>query len=161
LLWLVGLFPTSLAVLVFLQLAYVELGHTASAFINLIANWAGHIELYYGGAFRASSIHSARLSCRPYKCFSSSATHMPAKNSLPFYKLRCTNCIIFLLSCLSTCIILQMFDPVLLYHVIIENISCSFGQVISITSISCSAQLTSFLLVSSDCRLDSFPFLVA
>jgi hypothetical protein len=69
-------FPKQFSVISFLQLAYVELGHTASTFINLIANWAGHIELHYGGAFRASSIHSARLSCRPYEYFSSSATHI-------------------------------------------------------------------------------------
>jgi hypothetical protein len=47
------------------------------------------------------------------------------------------------------------------YHVIIENMGPLLGQVISITPISCSAQLTSFLSVSSDCRPDSSPFLVA
>jgi hypothetical protein len=92
-----GAFPKQFSTISFLQVAYVELGHAASAFINLVANWAGHIELHNGSAFRASSIHSARLSCRPYKCFSSSATHTQEKNSLPFYKLRCTNCMTFLL----------------------------------------------------------------
>lgn len=141
----------------------MELGHTSSAFINLIANWAGHIELHNGSAFRTSSIYSARLSCRPYKCFSSSATHTQAKNSLPFYKLRCTSCITFLLL-MSMFLSFRKCSSLLhSYHVIIENIGSSFRQVISITPppISCSAQLTYFLLVSSDCRPDSSPFLVA
>lgn len=154
-------FPKQFSAINFLQLAYVELGHTASAFINLIANWAGHIELHNGGAFRTSSIHSARFSCRPYKCFSSSATHTQAKNSLPFYKLRCTNCITFLLV-MSIFVSFRKCSSLLCpYHVIIENMGPLLGQVISITPISCSAQLTSFLSVSSDCRPDSSPFLVA
>ena len=62
-----------------LQLAYMEFGHTSGAFINLVTNWPGDIELHNGGAFGTSTIHSARLSCRPYKSFSSSATHTHAK----------------------------------------------------------------------------------
>jgi hypothetical protein len=91
-------FPKQFSAIRFLQLAYVELGHTSRALINLVANWARHIELHYGGAFGTSSIHSARLSCRSYKSFSSSATHTHTKNPLPFYKLRCTNCITFFTS---------------------------------------------------------------
>ena len=79
LLWLEGLFPDSLELIVFLQLTYVEFGHTPGAFINLVTNWSGDIELHNGGAFGTSTIHSARLSCRPYKSFSSSATHTHAK----------------------------------------------------------------------------------
>jgi hypothetical protein len=96
LLWLVGAFSKQFSAIKFLQLAYVELGHTSRALINLVANWAGHIELHYSGAFGTSSIHSARLSCRSYKSFSSSATHTQTKNPLPFYKLRCTNLIAYL-----------------------------------------------------------------
>jgi hypothetical protein len=62
-----------------LQLAYMELGHTSGAFINLVASWPGDIELHNGSAFGASTIHSARLSCRPYKSFPSSATHTRTK----------------------------------------------------------------------------------
>jgi hypothetical protein len=77
-----GSFSKQFSAIKFLQLAYVELGHTASALINLVANWAGHIELHNGGAFGTSSIHSARLSCGPYKSFSSSATHTQTKKTL-------------------------------------------------------------------------------
>src|SRR5918995_1599671 len=112
LLWLVGVFPSSLALLCFLQLAYVELGHTSRALINLVANWAGHIELHYSGALGTSSIHSARLSCRSYKSFSSSATHTHTKNPLPFYKLRCTNCITFFTSHVYSRIVPPMMQSV-------------------------------------------------
>ena len=79
LLWLEGLFSKQFGVNRILQLAYVEFGHTPGTFINLVANWPGDIELHNGGAFGTSTIHSARLSCRPYKSFSSSATHTHAK----------------------------------------------------------------------------------
>jgi hypothetical protein len=62
-----------------LQLAYVELGHTAGALIDLVADWARHIELDNGSAFWTSSVHSAGPSSRPCKSFSSSATHRRAK----------------------------------------------------------------------------------
>jgi hypothetical protein len=139
----------------------VELGHTASAFINLVANWAGHIELHNGRAFRTSSIHSARLSCRPYKSFSSSATHTQEENSLPFYKLRCTARITFLLSVSLYSNRSQMFHMFRPYPAIVEDTASSFRQVIIITPISCSAQLIAFLLGSSDCRPGNCPFLVA
>jgi hypothetical protein len=68
-----------LSVIRLLQLAYVELGHTAGALIDLVTYWAGHIELDNGSAFWTSSVHSAVLSSRPCKTFSSSATHRRAK----------------------------------------------------------------------------------
>ena len=79
LLWLEGLFSKQFGVNRILQLAYVELRHAAGALINLVANWPGDIELHNGGAFGTSTIYSARFSCRPYKSFSSSATHTRAK----------------------------------------------------------------------------------
>jgi len=63
----------------FLQLIYVKLGHTSSALIDLVADWAWHIKLDNRGAFWTPSIYSARLSCRPYQSFSSSTTHRQAK----------------------------------------------------------------------------------
>ena len=77
-LWLGGL-SRQLAQIRFLQLVYVKLGHAASALIDLVANGAGHIKLDNRGAFWTPSIYSARLSCRPYQSFSSSATHRHAK----------------------------------------------------------------------------------
>ena len=72
-------FPRNWHKLSFLQLIYVELGHAASALIDLVANWAGYTKLDNRGAFWTPSIYSARLSCRPYQSFSSSATHRHAK----------------------------------------------------------------------------------
>jgi hypothetical protein len=77
-LWL-GAFSKQFGVNMILQLAYVEFRHTPCAFINLVANWPGDIELHNGGTFGTFTIHSARLSCGPYESFSSSATHTHAK----------------------------------------------------------------------------------
>jgi hypothetical protein len=70
---------SSFGSIVLLQLAYVEFGHTAGALIDLVADLARHIELDNGSAFWTSSVHPARLSGRPCKSFSSSATHRRAK----------------------------------------------------------------------------------